>query len=61
MEVETAAIMAGVWVEDTGREEEMGMAQGILGTIDHVASRCDAVCQSTKAKEKFISVCGCTE
>ena len=59
VEVATGAMMAGIEVEDTGMEEDMGMVEDIIGMIDPVASRCPAAYPSTNAMGKFLFVCGC--
>ena len=61
VEVATGAMMAGVEVKDMGMEEEMGMLEDIIGTIDPVASRCLAAYPSTNAMGKSLFVCGCTK
>ena len=58
VEVETDAMMAGVELEDIGMEEDTGMVEDIIGTIDPVASRCLAADQSTNATGKSIFVFG---
>ena len=60
-EVATGAMMAGIEVEDTGMEEDMGMVEHIIGTIDPVAARCLAAYPSTNAMGKSLFVCGCTK
>ena len=61
VEVATEAMIAGVEVEDMGMEEDTGMVEDIIGTIDRVASRCLATYPSTNPMGKSVFVCGCTK
>ena len=61
VEAAMGAIMAGVEVEDMGMEEDTGMAEDIIDTIDPVASRCLAAYPSTNVMAKSLFVCGCTK